>query len=146
MLKLYKMLVVLGCVFAIGEAASNDIQVREEVEVVVSGVEPKSGVVAISIFDEAEKFLEEPIVYERVNVAGNSELTVTVKLAPGIYAINVYHDLDEDGELDKNLFGIPKEPIAFSNGAVAKMGPPSFADAAIDTNAVKVINIRFDAE
>jgi uncharacterized protein (DUF2141 family) len=36
--------------------------------------------------------------------------------------------------LDKNLFGIPKEPYGFSNSARGSTGPPKFADAAIVLN------------
>ena len=47
-------------------------------------------------------------------------------LAPGDYAVKVFHDEDGDGEMDKNFMGLPKEGFAFSNRAKVRFGPPSF--------------------
>ncbi len=51
-------------------------------------------------------------------------------LPPGTYAVRLYHDEDDDGELDTNMFGVPQEPFGFSNNARGNMGPPDFEDAA----------------
>lgn len=50
-------------------------------------------------------------------------------LTAGRYAVSVAHDEDGDGELDRGLFGIPREPWGASNDAPARFGPPSFSDA-----------------
>jgi uncharacterized protein (DUF2141 family) len=47
-------------------------------------------------------------------------------LPKGKYAISIFHDTNEDGELSTNFIGIPKEPYGFSNNPKAKFGPPSF--------------------
>jgi len=53
-------------------------------------------------------------------------------LAPGRYALRVHHDENADGKLQKRLF-IPKEGLAFSNGAALSWnGPPAFSDAAFE--------------
>jgi uncharacterized protein (DUF2141 family) len=44
----------------------------------------------------------------------------------------MYHDENGNGQLDKNMMGIPRERVGFSRDARGRMGPPSFADAAID--------------
>lgn len=49
----------------------------------------------------------------------------------GTVAIAIFQDLDGNGILSKNAFGIPIEPYGFSNNARGLMGPPSFQDAAI---------------
>ena len=33
------------------------------------------------------------------------------------YAVRLYHDEDNDGELDTNMFGVPQETFGFSNDA-----------------------------
>ncbi len=48
----------------------------------------------------------------------------------GTYAVRLYHDKDDDGELDTNMFGIPQEAFGFSNNARGSMGPPDFEKAA----------------
>lgn len=50
-------------------------------------------------------------------------------VAPGTYAITAIHDLNNNGELDKNFLGVPTEPYGFSNDARGTMGPPSFSSA-----------------
>ena len=48
----------------------------------------------------------------------------------GTYAVRLYHDEDDDGELDTNMFGVPQEAFGFSNDARGNMGPPDFEEAA----------------
>jgi len=50
-------------------------------------------------------------------------------VAPGNYAIAVFHDNNGNGKLDRNFIGMPKEGVGASNGAVGKFGPPKFDDA-----------------
>lgn len=47
----------------------------------------------------------------------------------GTYAIAIYHDENDNGKLDTNFIGIPKEGMGASNNAKAKLGPPKFEDA-----------------
>ena len=62
-------------------------------------------------------------------VEGDS-VTVTFEgLEPGEYAVRLYHDLNDDGEMNTNPFGMPTEPYAFSNDAKGRFGPASW-DAA----------------
>ena len=50
-------------------------------------------------------------------------------LPEGTYAIKAFHDVNDNGELDTNWMGIPKEPYGFSNDAMGAMGPPKFHQA-----------------
>ena len=51
---------------------------------------------------------------------------------PGSWAVLAYQDENANGELDRNLIGIPSENYGFSRDARGRFGPPSFDDAAID--------------
>jgi uncharacterized protein (DUF2141 family) len=53
-------------------------------------------------------------------------------LPHGVYAVSVFHDENMNGQLDKNVFGIPKEDYGASNNPNKSMGPPKFADAKFD--------------
>ena len=44
-------------------------------------------------------------------------------------------DLNGDGEMNTNPFGIPTEPYAFSNNARGQFGPASWADAVFTVGA-----------
>ena len=56
-------------------------------------------------------------------------------LAPGRYAIKAFHDVDGDGRMGTNPFGMPTEPYAASNNARGNMGPPAWSDAAFEVPA-----------
>ncbi|MCX5817424.1 MAG: DUF2141 domain-containing protein [Proteobacteria bacterium] len=47
----------------------------------------------------------------------------------GVYAVKVFHDENDSGKLETNMFGVPKEKYGFSNNARATFGPPDFEKA-----------------
>ncbi|KKL91808.1 hypothetical protein LCGC14_1890990 [marine sediment metagenome] len=44
----------------------------------------------------------------------------------GDYAIRYFHDENNNGSMDTNLFGLPVEGYGFSNNAIVKFGPPNY--------------------
>ncbi len=72
--------------------------------------------------DKAARRLVAPIVDKKV------ELEIPA-LGPGEYALSVVHDENDNGRLDSNLIGIPKEPVGVSNNAKGSFGPPKWKDA-----------------
>jgi uncharacterized protein (DUF2141 family) len=90
----------------------------------------KTGVLMIAVYDGLDGWKSGKSVRAVVAAAAAAEPAVKIDgLAPGTYAVRVFQDLDGDGKLGTNPFGLPNEPYGFSNGAKANMGPPSFADA-----------------
>ncbi len=61
-------------------------------------------------------------------------------IPPGTYAIKLHIDENENGELDTNFLGIPKEQYGFSNNAKA-FGIPKFESASFQLNEYKKISI-----
>ena len=59
----------------------------------------------------------------------------TDALPAGEYAIRVMHDENDNGKLDANFVGIPKEPYGFSNNARGRMGPPKWEAARFSLGA-----------
>lgn len=64
------------------------------------------------------------------DVTGATIRVTFPSVSKGTYAIKVFHDVNADGRMDTNFFGIPKEPYGFSNDAMGLFGPPSFEQAA----------------
>ena len=58
---------------------------------------------------------------------GDEPVVLRLELASGEYGAVIYHDLNANVKLDRNLIGIPKEPYAFSQG-FDKMRRPAFED------------------
>lgn len=65
-----------------------------------------------------------------VSADGRSVRATFKDLAPGTYAVKVFHDINADEKLNTSWIGWPQEPYGFSNDAPVNMGPPSFKLAA----------------
>jgi 4,4'-diapolycopenoate synthase len=58
------------------------------------------------------------------------------EMSPGHYAVSVYQDMNGNHKLDKNMVGVPSEPVGASNNPRTRMGPPKFSDCAFDFGSV----------
>lgn len=95
------------------------------------GLKTPSGVLFVAVFDSAEGWSANRSVRSAVAAGGDAAPTARVEgLAPGRYGVKVFQDLDGDGRMDVNPFGLPLEPYGFSRDARPNMGPPAFEDAA----------------
>ena len=81
------------------------------------------------MFNSEGSFLKSPSKAGATPAVQNGARIVFKDLPEGEYAFAVYHDANANGKMDKNLLGIPTEDYAFSNNALGKMGPPSYASA-----------------
>ena len=99
------------------------------IEVRVTGVVAGKGKVAVAVCDK-DTFLKD-CKYSAKAPAKDGENVITVKDVPaGTWAVLSYQDENDNGELDRNIVGIPKENYGFSRDARGRFGPPSFEDAA----------------
>jgi uncharacterized protein (DUF2141 family) len=109
----------------------------------ISGLKDAKGNVYIAVYNSDSTWLGDKTVLSKkvaISDALDGELVRTeLQLPLGEYALSVFYDKDNDGELDTNFIGMPKEPIAMSNNAVAKMGPPKYADAVFTLGAEPLI-------
>lgn len=64
-----------------------------------------------------------PARVAQLDVSGPTATAQFSGLPAGDYAMKAFHDVDGDGQMDTNPFGMPTEPFAFSNNAVGNMGP-----------------------
>ncbi|MDP4535120.1 DUF2141 domain-containing protein [Alkalimonas collagenimarina] len=60
----------------------------------------------------------------------------------GTYAVSVFYDVNDNGKLDTNLFGIPKEPTGVSNNVTGRNGPPKFEDASFEVKTGQSIQLQ----
>ena len=103
------------------------------IHLTIQNIENDKGTLRIGLFTENDKFLDEASSSKDVTVDGREKIELDFENIPfGTYAISIYHDLDDNGKLDANFIGIPKEPVGFSNDHQPKMGPPKFNGAKFD--------------
>jgi uncharacterized protein (DUF2141 family) len=100
------------------------------VTVAIAGIDAQTGKIYVSVFDSKKSWLKKPVVQEAISFDG-AEATLELTLAPGEYAFQAFHDVDDNEKMKTNFIGIPKEPTAVSNDAKGKFGPPKFKDAVV---------------
>lgn len=104
-----------------------------------------TGTVMVALYDSASAYDGgAPVRQAMVDVAGGETSAVFEGLPAGDYAMKSFHDVDGDGAMDTNPFGMPTEPFAFSNNAIGNMGPASWDRArfAVDGVVVQTISLK----
>lgn len=100
-----------------------------DLTVTVEGIADAKGTIMLGLFDEATYNGDGAVNGANLKVEGASVTATFEGLEPGEYAVRLYHDLNDDGEMNTNPFGMPTEPYAFSNDAKGRFGPAKW-DAA----------------
>ncbi len=112
----------------------------------VANLKNSTGVVQFSLYNKdgtiPDQYFKKYYKQMKMTISQNSA-TVTFKNIPkGVYAVNIHHDEDKDGVIDKGWF-LPIEGIGFSNlKSINPMNRPSFKKAKFELNTNKTINVK----
>ena len=110
----------------------------DELVVTINNIK-EAGEIHVALYDNAEAFEADRgekggaapgITQGTIEFVEAGSVTYRYEVAPGTYAIGIFHDVNLNNRLDNYFFGVPKEQYGFSNDARGFMGPPSFNDAA----------------
>ena len=111
----------------------------------------RTGLVMIALYDSASAFNGEGQnadanrAVARTAISAQGRVIATFDNLPaGDYAVKAFHDVNGDGEMNTNPFGMPIEPYAFSNNAVGNMGPARWdrAHFTVSGETTQTISIR----
>ncbi len=102
-----------------------------------------AGVLMVALYDEAAYDGDAPTRAATIDVA-SGQRSVTFDVPAGDYGVRAFHDLNGNGRMDRNPFGMPTEPYAFSNNAVGNMGPAGWdrAKFSVSGATAQTISIR----
>lgn len=122
--------VVIGCItWAPSRIAAQSADAT--LIVTVTGVHDTKGHVRVAVCTRAE-FLQPHCAYHASVPAQAGRVTVAIPgISPGVYAVQAWHDWNDNGRIDRNFFGFPTESMGFSRDAPMHFGPPRFDDAAL---------------
>jgi len=102
--------------------------------VVATNIQSDEGKLYVMVYDKKDDWLSDRNRTQKsVNVAGNragDRITVELLLPAGEYALSVFQDVNDNGKLERNFIGIPKEPAGLSNNVRPRFGPPKYQAAA----------------
>ena len=97
-----------------------------------------SGTIFISLQAPDQK----PVQRQAVPLSTKDATVVFQNVPVGTYAVRFFHDENNNRELDKGMFGVPKEEWGCSNNVKATMGPPKFEDMLFPVTTDKTIALR----
>ncbi len=115
--------------------------------VVISDFQSSDGNAMVALSNSRESYEQGPdaaFAKRKSKVADGTARVVFKDLPYGEYGISLYHDRNSNGELDRNVMGIPAEPYAFSKNARGMFGKPDWDKVRFAVNsAAKQIKISF---
>lgn len=115
--------------------AQDSLQVNKNtgnLTVIVINLENNEGMARIALTNSLENYnrRENPFRGISSEIDSNNTVKVIFEDIPfGEYGLKMYHDEDNDDEMDTNFIGIPSEDYGFSNNASGSFGPPDWEDA-----------------
>ena len=107
-----------------------DLRGDISLEIKINNLESNKGPIYIRILDENQN----PVIVGTSTVINYSAEISFDSISPGKYAIQFFHDENENQKMDFNLIGIPKEKFGSSNNVKPVLGPPKFEKMLINLN------------
>ena len=121
------------CISAVAATAPTQAQAQNPAQgaltLTFAGVEVPKGTILIALYDAAGWTGGKPVRVATADASAAKPSAVIADLPAGSYGAKLFHDIDGDGKLGVNPFGIPTEPFAFSNDAKGVRGPAAWEDA-----------------
>jgi len=105
------------------------------------GLKTSQGAVMLAVYNSEAAYENSGTASEtatrtvKLEIKDGAAVTTLADLPAGQYAIKAFHDLNGDAKLNTNLFGIPTEPVGFSNDAPVHMHAPSWKETVFVVHA-----------
>ncbi len=100
----------------------------------IAGLSETKGQVCLSLFSSGRGFpdsKDDAVDTQCVKITDKLLEVTFDNLEPRSYAVAVFWDDNEDGQLNRNFLGIPTEKFGFSSNPVIQTGPPKFGESAV---------------
>lgn len=96
----------------------------------ISNIKTAKGKIWVGVYDKPEHYFEQDkAIIKAIEVSKTGKTYLTIhQLRYGTYAFALFHDLNNNGKLDQNIFGVPTEPYAFSRLPKSKWRLPKFEE------------------
>jgi uncharacterized protein (DUF2141 family) len=111
------------------------------VELRFTGMKTGAGAIMAALYGSEDAYAQgaAPLRALRIPVVDGVAVVDIEGLAPGRYAVKAFRDLKGDGKLAMNPFGVPLEPVAFSNNAKVNLRAPSWTQTVFDLALPKTV-------
>ena len=113
----------------IAQNTDNKSEKLQKINVVVKNINSDKGKVYFALYNSEEDFnKKKAIALSSAKIENGISEVSFLNLQPSYYAIICFHDANENGKMDFETNGMPKEDYGVSNN-VLSFGPPQFNDA-----------------
>lgn len=128
------------CSGMLTSSAQEDETVTLTIEVSVTKY--NKGKVLLALYNSEDSYMEDDYKSASVLVENNKAIITFNDIETGTYAFSLFHDVNDNGKLDTNFLGIPKEPYGFSNNEKGRFGPPKYKDVEFIVAQNKTITLK----
>lgn len=100
------------------------------INLTIENLRSSSGSVAVTLYpDQPARFLKPhgSLYVAKVNARTGLAQGCVFVPGPGAYGLALYHDENDNGKIDRNALGIPKEGFGFSNNPRIFLSAPGFS-------------------
>jgi len=115
------------------------------IRLTVTNLRNDKGFVLVSLFREGQGFPDkaaQAFRTDKVAIFNKRAVLIFPDLPAGSYGISILHDENNDQQMNKNAFGLPKEGYGFSNNVIGAFGPPSYRRASFTHNAGALTDVQ----
>ena len=119
------------------------------IKVEIEGLQEAKGQICYSLFNRDKGFSDNKdniLRAECLTIKEQLPVLTIDNLHRGTYALALFHDLNQDEELNRNFLGIPQEGFGFSQNPEITTSPPSFKESAIsivETETTLQVQLRY---
>ena len=115
-----------------------------QIDFQINGIKQAEGKLYIQLFKGENAYKTgDALVATVVSPKDKSSATVQFNdIEPGEYAVRFFHDENNNGKLETNLFGLPTEGYGFSNNAKPNFGPVSYEEIMFVVDSEQVVTIN----
>jgi uncharacterized protein (DUF2141 family) len=128
----YLLTTILLTIAGVGLIAPPASAVSSNLTVMIEGLKSKQGQVCARLFAQSDGFpdrQDKAVANQCIKVSKIAAGFKFDNLAPGSYAVAIFHDANSDNKLNTGVFGIPSEGLGCSRNPRGLVGPPRFQDA-----------------
>ena len=111
-----------------------------DLSITVDNVKSIKGFLYVALHNSESTWMKQGIQGQKLPMIEKTVKVIFKDLPESDYAVTLYQDENDNGQIDKNEMGVPTEPYGFSNNG-GSFGPPSFKDSSVAIHEDKEITI-----
>jgi uncharacterized protein (DUF2141 family) len=117
------------------------VSAQQQIKATVTGFKNEKGVCRACLYDNAAAFSGkgDPVQCVEATIKNKSAVIIFNHVKKGSYAINLFHDANNNQKFDVNFLGIPKVGYGASGNKLPFAAAPTFSDNKFEVNNSAVL-------